>query len=162
MKKKGNPIYGLACPSTSLIKFSDKEKQCGCTMNHPTKPPIDHPILMNDYSSKIYNSITDMPFDTQVHILNLSNGQGTVTQPNGQFVIQALPTDLLQITHIGFGEITVKASELTDKITLEEASENLDEIVISKKTKNAGIALLGLAVAFGIVYASSDDDKPSN
>ena len=162
MKKKGNPIYGLACPSTQLIKFSEKEKKCGCTIEYPIKPLVDQTISSSNYSSQIFNSITNAPFDTQVHILNLTNGQGTVTQPNGQFVIQALPSDLLQITHVGFGEVTVKASELTDKIVLDETSEDLDEVIISSKPQKAGLALLGLAIAFGVIYASSDDDKKTS
>ena len=162
MKKKGNPIYGLACPSKQLIKFSEKERKCGCTIEHPIKPLVDQTISSSNYSSQIFNSITNAPFDTQVHILNLTNGQGTVTQPNGQFVIQALPSDLLQITHVGFGKVTVKASELTDKIVLDETSEDLDEVIISSKPQKAGLALLGLAIAFGVIYASSDDDKKTS
>ncbi len=160
-----NPIYGLACPKKINTKvITPLQKKCGCTMKtnpHPTKPHVNHPTnILKSYGSIVFNNVTNTPFDTQVHILNLSNGQGTVTNANGQFIIQALPTDLLKITHIGFGEVTVKASELTDKITLDEDLQDLDEVVITPKSKkNGALIALALAGVLAVVYASSDDDK---
>ncbi|WP_299135260.1 hypothetical protein [uncultured Tenacibaculum sp.] len=162
-----NPIIGLACPGPQIkTTFSPKEKQCGCQTMQPTKhAPIKYgdPInTLDDYGSLIIDSITGDAFDTQVHILNLNNGQGAVTGANGQFVIKALPTDQLKITHVGYGEVIVTASDLTDKVVLNEVSENLDEVVIGSKSKNGGLVLLGLAAVFAVVYASSDDDKKSS
>lgn len=168
-KANGLPIYGLACPKQQMTTtyLSPKERKCGCKINAPTKQaPISYGNPVNtlpDVGSQIFDSVTNSPFEEQtVHIQNLSNGETTVTQPNGFFLIKAQPSDDLKITHVGYGDIIIKASELTDKIVLDESSEFLDEIVLSPKAKKTGMVLLGLAAFFGIVYASADDDKKTS
>ncbi len=164
-KANGLPIYGLACPKQQITTtfLSPNEKKCGCKIKPMKQAPINYGNPVNtlpDVGSQIFDSVTNSPFEEQtVHILNMNNGEATVTQPNGFFLIKAQPSDDLKITHVGYGDIIIKASELTDKIVLDESSEFLDEIVLSPKTKKTGLVLLGLAAVFGIVYASSDDDK---
>ncbi|WP_299673257.1 carboxypeptidase-like regulatory domain-containing protein [uncultured Tenacibaculum sp.] len=162
-----NPIYGLACPQTNHLTkpvLSPREKKCGC-MKPVKHPPIKYgdPInnILKDYGSLIIDNSTDTPFSTQVHIYNLDSGEGTVTDANGQFIIQAKPTDKLKISHVGFGEIIVVAKDLTDKVVLNESNENLDEVIIGskKKSKNGVLALFALAATFGVIYLSADDNK---
>ncbi|MFL0063735.1 hypothetical protein [Tenacibaculum maritimum] len=156
-----NPIYGLACPRGGGMKISEplnsKGKQCGCNI----KPPKE--IKRMEVGSQIFDNITNSPFDTEVHIQNLDNGEITTTKVNGQFVIAAAPTDRLKITHVGYGEMIVSAADLTDKVVLSEAYETLDEIAIGGKnkasSKKGGLVLLGLAATLAIVYASADDEK---
>lgn len=161
--KQGNPIYGLACPSDALIKtthISPNEKKCGCKSRHYAEVPFNQTTMKTAYESQIFDSVTGEPFVTQVHIQNITTGAATATEENGVFVIAADPSDILKITHIGYGEITVVASELTDKVVLNEDSEMLDEAVIEpKKKKHTGLALLGLAAVFGVIYLSADDNK---
>ncbi|MFL0083695.1 hypothetical protein V2647_06870 [Tenacibaculum maritimum] len=165
----GNPIYGLACPENNLIKtaLSPKQKKCGCKMKQKMKQNlIDYgdPKEIMKYGSLIINGSTGNPFETQAHIVNLDNGEATVTEPNGTFIIKALPTDRLKITHVGFGDYEIIAQDLTREVSLDEVSENLDEVVIKprKKSKNGLLEVLGLAAVFGVIYASSDDDKKAS
>ena len=65
---------------------------------------------------------------------------------------------MLEITHVGYGKITIKASDLTDKVQMNESFDALDEVVIKPKQKT-GLALLGLATTLAIIYASADDEK---
>ena len=56
---------------------------------------------------------------------------GTVTDLDGKFTLEANPNDILVISSIGFKTIEVKASETTKgKILLSEDSQALDEVVI--------------------------------
>ena len=164
METNGLPIYGLACPNKQHLKrhLSPNETKCGCTINGPTKlAPIDYgdPVNTLKIGSQVYDGVTGNPFEAQtVHIQNMTSGKTTVTKPNGHFVIEAYPSDLLQITHVGYGSFTVEASELTGKVILEESFENLDTVVLGKKPNN-GLVLFGLATVFAIVYASADDSK---
>ncbi|MFL0077021.1 peptidase associated/transthyretin-like domain-containing protein [Tenacibaculum maritimum] len=162
--QKGNPIYGLSCPPA----FTPKQKKCGCKLKNAKRSPIDidfgNPKEIMKYSSLIINESTGLPFETQVHVLNLDNGEATVTAPNGTFIIKALPTDRLKITHVGFGDYEVTAQDLTQKVSLNEVSENLEEVVINpkKKSKKGLLTILGLVAVCGVVYVSSDNDKKSS
>ena len=56
---------------------------------------------------------------------------GTVTDLDGKFTLEANPNDILVISSIGFKTIEIKASEATKgKIILSEDSQALDEVVI--------------------------------
>lgn len=161
-----NPIYGLACPNKQIVEttvLSPNQTKCGCkTRQYVKQSPIS--IRVMEVGSQIFDSVTGNPFDSQtVHIQNLDNGVKTVTQENGQFVIAAEPTDTLKITHVGYGEIIITASELTDKIVLNETFDTLDEVELKpKKQVKAGLVVLGLATALALVYASADEEKKTS
>ncbi|WP_449038280.1 TonB-dependent receptor plug domain-containing protein, partial [Parabacteroides goldsteinii] len=56
---------------------------------------------------------------------------GTVTDLDGKFTLEANPNDILVISSIGFKTIEIKASEAAKgKITLQEDSQSLDEVVV--------------------------------
>ncbi|WP_288736355.1 TonB-dependent receptor [uncultured Parabacteroides sp.] len=56
---------------------------------------------------------------------------GTVTDLDGKFTLEATPTDILVISCIGFKTLEIKASEAAKgKITLNEDSQALDEVVV--------------------------------
>lgn len=56
---------------------------------------------------------------------------GTVTDIDGKFSLEANPNDILVISSIGFKTIEIKASEAAKgKITLQEDSQALDEVVV--------------------------------
>lgn len=56
---------------------------------------------------------------------------GTVTDIDGKFSLEANPNDILVISSIGFKTIEIKASDAAKgKITLQEDSQALDEVVV--------------------------------
>ncbi|WP_288207829.1 TonB-dependent receptor [uncultured Parabacteroides sp.] len=56
---------------------------------------------------------------------------GTVTDLDGKFTLEANPNDILVISSIGFKTVEIKASEAAKgKITLAEDSQALDEVVV--------------------------------
>lgn len=56
---------------------------------------------------------------------------GTVTDLDGKFTLEANPNDILVISSIGFKTLEIKASEAAKgKITLNEDSQALDEVVV--------------------------------
>ena len=56
---------------------------------------------------------------------------GTVTDLDGKFTLEATPNDILVISCIGFKTLEIKASEAAKgKITLNEDSQALDEVVV--------------------------------
>lgn len=56
---------------------------------------------------------------------------GTVTDLDGKFTLEANPNDILVISSIGFKTLEIKASEASKgKITLKEDSQALDEVVV--------------------------------
>ena len=56
---------------------------------------------------------------------------GTVTDLDGKFTIEANPTDMLVISSIGFKTLEIKASEASKgKIVLKEDSQALDEVIV--------------------------------
>lgn len=56
---------------------------------------------------------------------------GTVTDLDGKFTLEANPNDILVISSIGFKTVEIKASEAAKgKITLTEDSQALDEVIV--------------------------------
>ena len=56
---------------------------------------------------------------------------GTVTDIDGKFSLEANPNDILVISSIGFKTVEIKASEVAKgKVTLQEDSQALDEVVV--------------------------------
>lgn len=56
---------------------------------------------------------------------------GTVTDLDGKFVIQASPGDILEISYIGYNPLQIKAGTQTFlSIKMTEDTQNLEEIVV--------------------------------
>ena len=56
---------------------------------------------------------------------------GTVTDLDGKFTLEAAPNDILVISSIGFKSLEIKASDAAKgKITLQEDTQALDEVVV--------------------------------
>ena len=56
---------------------------------------------------------------------------GTVTDLDGKFTLEAAPNDILVISSIGFKSLEIKASDASKgKITLQEDTQALDEVVV--------------------------------
>ena len=109
---------------------------------------------------------------------------GTVTDIDGKFSLEANPNDILVISSIGFKTVEIKASEVAKgKVTLQEDSQALDEVVVvgygvqkkvnltgavatvqaekleSRATTNLSNALSGLAAG---VSVSQSSGKPGS
>ena len=55
---------------------------------------------------------------------------GTVTDFDGNFVIDAKVGDVLEISYVGYKTVTIKATAQPMNITMEEDTEQLDEVVV--------------------------------
>lgn len=55
---------------------------------------------------------------------------GTVTDFDGNFVIDAKVGDMLEISYVGYKTVTIKATAQPMNITMEEDTEQLDEVVV--------------------------------
>lgn len=147
-------LYGLACPNPNLKKKNSRIKEeCRCKNQQKREHNMEA-------KGQLINSVTGTNFKANTaHIVNLTNGEATVTQQNGFFVIKALPSDDLKITHVGFGDLFIKASELSEKVFLEEENSLLDEIVLSPKIKKNGLIFLSLAISIGALSISANSKK---
>lgn len=59
------------------------------------------------------------------------SSRGVITNLNGEFEIEASPTDVLQISYIGFNSQTIQVgNESFFSIVLKEDTQNLDEVVV--------------------------------
>ena len=55
---------------------------------------------------------------------------GTVTDFDGNFEIEAKVGDVLEISYVGYKTVTIKATAQPMNITMEEDTEQLDEVVV--------------------------------
>ncbi|MCM0718405.1 TonB-dependent receptor [Parabacteroides sp. W1-Q-101] len=75
---------------------------------------------------------------------------GTVTDLDGKFTLEANPNDILVISSIGFKTIEIKASEAAKgKIILQEDSKALDEVVIVGYGVQKKVNLTGAVTSIG-------------
>ncbi|QLE01924.1 carboxypeptidase-like regulatory domain-containing protein [Galbibacter sp. BG1] len=87
-----------------------------------------------DLKGIVFNTADDAPIDN-VHVLNLNQVIGTITDQNGEFTIPARVNDTLYFSYIGFKEIKVRVTNdmlkfQNTKIGLTELAYALEEIVV--------------------------------
>lgn len=128
-----------------------EKKNCGCGCNsHITQNTME-------VTGKVIDKATKQPL-IGAHILNQESQQGSVTDDNGNFALQAASDDLLKISFVGMKDVTLPASQI-DLVEMEEDSA-LDEVIITakKSIKNHP----GLWVGIGLVslYAYAKTRKP--
>ncbi len=86
-------------------------------------------------SGTVLNAATDLKLDN-VHIVNLSQVIGTITNKNGEFEIQAKVNDTLYFTYIGYKPLKVRVTndwkKFGDvKIKMTELGIALEEVVVA-------------------------------
>ena len=85
----------------------------------------------NKYVARVTDAETGelLPFASVVR----PDGQGTISNLKGEFVIEAMPTDTLRITCFAHQERSVCASDLGDIIQLHLLARSLNELVVTPK-----------------------------
>ncbi|WP_077406498.1 carboxypeptidase-like regulatory domain-containing protein [Cellulophaga omnivescoria] len=106
----------------SLITF------CGFSQEKKTKEKE------NEFTATIINAQTDEPMPS-VHIVNLNQVKGTITDQKGKFTIPAVANDTLYLTYLGFKSQKIKVTNdmlkfKDTKITLTELAFALEEVVV--------------------------------
>lgn len=116
------------------ILFAFNRTCFSCFSNHIF--PVCH------YSRSIYypteKAISGIVFDGGMNepliganVVIKGTTNGTVTDLDGKFTLEANPNDILVISSIGFKTVEIKASEAAKgKITLTEDSQALDEVIV--------------------------------
>lgn len=82
----------------------------------------------------VVNASTDMPMDN-VHVLNLNQVLGTITNPKGEFEISAKANDTLYFSYLGFKSFSVLVTNdmlkfQNTKISLTELAYALEDVVV--------------------------------
>lgn len=98
-------------------------------------------------SGTVTEKSTNQPLPgVSIYVKGSSNG--TQTTNDGKFVITAKPGDVLSIAYLGYTtqEITVTAATKSVSIALEEASNSLNEVVVTALNINREKKSLGYAV----------------
>ena len=83
-------------------------------------------------SGKIKGTVVD---ETGLSVIGASvlvqgTTNGTVTDIDGNFELDAKPGDMLEISYIGYKKIVIKATAAPMNIVMKEDSEALDEVVV--------------------------------
>jgi hypothetical protein len=84
----------------------------------------------------VYHSETRLPVEN-VHVINTTKVNGTTTDGNGGFIINAKVNDTLLFSYLGFETIKIKVSNdwiknKTSKIYITEKAYALEEVVVSQ------------------------------
>ncbi|SFW65431.1 carboxypeptidase-like regulatory domain-containing protein [Cellulophaga fucicola] len=93
-----------------------------------------NPKEENEFAATIINAQTDEPMSS-VHIINLNQVKGTITDQDGNFTIPAVANDTLYLTYLGFKSQKIRVTNdmlkfKDTKITLTELAFALEEVVV--------------------------------
>lgn len=115
-------------------------------LSTPPFNPTGDSILLK---GRIVDISTNKPLEG-AHVYYLRNGVkiGSTTDLNGEYELQAEPTDIITISFLGFETVTLKASEIQKTEYLDPKYEQLNEVVVTapKKNKNNTMLYLGLGI----------------
>jgi hypothetical protein len=122
---------------------------------------------LQTYRGKVVDFNTNKPMSA-ANVYYYKNGKltGTITNQNGEYVIQANPNDVVIISFMGFETIKTLAAELENIEYMQTNIEELDTAYITNKKegpKNNRILFLGLgvlAIVIGSSFVNSDNSKP--
>ena len=102
-------------------------------------------------TGKVYSSSTNEVFPGVNILIKGGNNRGTITDSNGLFAIDALPTDVLVFSFIGFKtkEVLV-GSETSLSIPLEDSGTELTELIVTG-SRNTGRTSLETPVPVDVI-----------
>lgn len=117
---------------------------------------------------KILSQIVD--FDTGLPVPNVNvylkrNPQiGVITNSNGYFQLEALPDDIIVLSHVTYGEYPIRANDVQLIEYIQEKTNVLDTVVVtaSKNKKWIGVALASLGLFWLVTRKEDEDKKPKN
>jgi hypothetical protein len=87
-----------------------------------------------DFSAKVVNAQTDEPLES-VHVVNLNQVIGTITNAEGEFTIRATVNDTLYFSYLGFKSQKIRVTNdmfrfRDTKIALTELAYALEEVIV--------------------------------
>ncbi|MGL5547483.1 MAG: carboxypeptidase-like regulatory domain-containing protein, partial [Tannerellaceae bacterium] len=88
--------------------------------------------LIVSQKQKITGTILDQAGEPMigVNVIIKGTSTGTITDLDGNFTLDAAPGEMLEISYIGYKPITIKATQQSMKIKMQEDLQNLDEVVV--------------------------------
>jgi len=94
----------------------------------------DDSALLNEFSAVVVNAQTDEPLES-VHVVNLNQVIGTITNEEGEFTIMAAVNDTLYFSYLGFKSQKIRVTNdmfrFSDtKIALTELAYALEEVIV--------------------------------
>ncbi len=94
----------------------------------------DNTTTLNEFSAVVVNAQTDEPLES-VHVVNLNQVIGTITNEEGEFTIMAAVNDTLYFSYLGFKSQKIRVTNdmfrFSDtKIALTELAYALEEVIV--------------------------------
>jgi TonB-linked SusC/RagA family outer membrane protein len=130
LRKLGKP-YGLTCSKMAGIGLCSLLL---CASPQAALADVSHADAVEAVlqTSQIKGTVVDNTgfgvIGAAVVVKGTTNG--TVTDFDGNFVIDAKVGDVLEISYVGYKTVTIKATAQPMNITMEEDTEQLDEVVV--------------------------------
>ena len=130
LRKLGKP-YGLTCSKMAGIGLCSLLL---CASPQAALAEISHADAVEavQQTTQIKGTVIDNTgfgvIGAAVVVKGTTNG--TVTDFDGNFVIDAKVGDVLEISYVGYKTVTIKATAQPMNITMEEDTEQLDEVVV--------------------------------
>ncbi|MFD2098320.1 carboxypeptidase-like regulatory domain-containing protein [Flagellimonas iocasae] len=95
----------------------------------------DETPVLEELTVTVVNAQTDFPLES-VHVINLNQVIGTITDQNGRFTIEAAVNDTLYLSYLGFKSQKVRVTndmfKIEDtKIALTELAYALEEVIVT-------------------------------
>jgi len=91
--------------------------------------------ILEDFNAIVINAQTDEPLES-VHVVNLNQVVGTITNEDGKFSIRAAVNDTLYFSYLGFKSQKIRVTNdmfkfKDTKIALTELAYALEEVIVS-------------------------------
>lgn len=92
-------------------------------------------VVLQDFNAIVINAQTDVPMQS-VHVVNLNQVIGTITNEEGKFSIRATVNDTLYFSYLGFKSQKIRVTNdmfkfKETKIALTELAYALEEVIVS-------------------------------
>ncbi|NNK10258.1 MAG: carboxypeptidase-like regulatory domain-containing protein [Flavobacteriaceae bacterium] len=91
-------------------------------------------VILQEFKAQVINAQTEEALES-VHVVNLNQVIGTITDADGQFTIQAAVNDTLYFSYLGFKSQKIRVTNdmfkfLDTKIALTELAYALEEVIV--------------------------------
>ncbi|WP_293294960.1 carboxypeptidase-like regulatory domain-containing protein [Allomuricauda sp.] len=95
----------------------------------------DENQVVKEFSATVINAQTEFPLES-VHVVNLNQVKGTITNPEGKFTIPAAVNDTLYFSYLGFKTQKVRVTNDmirfgNTEIALTELAYALEEVIVT-------------------------------
>lgn len=95
----------------------------------------DENQVVKEFSATVINAQTELPLES-VHVVNLNQVKGTITNPEGKFTIPAAVNDTLYFSYLGFKTQKVRVTNDmirfgNTEIALTELAYALEEVIVT-------------------------------